>query len=66
MLAQYSHIWDGDLGRIKETKNRIELPSKIVITLHSETNRTGPTVRELENVEIENMFYMKVIEPTQI
>ena len=62
LLEPFQSMWDGTLGELKATEHRIDLmpDSKPV---HQAPYRAGPTQRQREKEEIDNMLAKGVIEP---
>ena len=64
MLRKYSHMWNGSLGEITTTEQRIDLvPGSRPVS--SVTYRAGPKARKAEQDEVDRMLRAGVIEPPQ-
>lgn len=64
MLKQCSSIWDGQLGQTSIAKLRIELlPDPNLVP--SAPYQAGPTVREIQRIEIEEMLFHDGTAPVQ-
>ena len=64
MLAPFSSMWDGSLGRVNVAVHRIETP-KDARPFRSQPYRAGPKMRELEEQEIKRQLDLGVIRPSQ-
>jgi len=64
LLEKHRAVWSGHLGSIKATEHRIQLkPGSTPVRINPE--RMGPRTRELIKVQVDRMFKLEVIEPSQ-
>lgn len=55
MLAEFKEVWSGHLGRIDAIKNRIDLKPD-AWPIHRAPYKAGPTPREMEKKEMDQML----------
>lgn len=64
-IYKLSNNLDSKLGQIMRTKHRIEITSQYRRQSHSAPYLTGWVARQLEKLQIDKMYEMKLIEKTQ-